>query len=317
MTSSASESEDPPSDRSSDYHEEIHHVRRQVSKREDPPVDTGNHANVAVSADLVEYPSLEPQDRMSVVQKYNRAVMDYVQTANTSDMTEMRSEICERMQRRATFQINNFGKVTYGIDEPPPNLFSGFTVSLYLVIFEDGRFTFSTAVPGIGLSGNIDDDEGTSVLAYVSRGMLVPGLLKQLLELNLTWYDGCLLCEVTDRRRRLSRTVWTMLSVAQDDVVEAGIDTEQHVLLAQYPLLCLEPDPQVGRIARVAQADRLRWEPSQVEHESKMRFVARRVPHIFVQEQGCEAPNKEVSKDEEHEIRQQMIARLMAEYGGK
>lgn len=315
--SSASESEEAPSDPGSDYHGELLPPPRAVPKRVEPVVINSDHVSVAVEADLIEYPSITPNRSSSIVQKYHRAVMDYVQTANTSDMTELRSEICERMQRRATFQINNFGRVTYGIDEPPPNLFNGFAVSLYLVIFEDGRFTFSTAVPGICISGNIDDDEGTSVLAHVSRGALLPGLLKQLLELSLTWYDGCLLCEVTDRRRTLSRTVWTMLSVAQEDIVDAGMDTEQHVLLAKFPLLCLEPDPEVGRIARVAHADRIRWEPAQDEHESKMRFVSRRVPKVFVQEPARDVPNQEVSHDEEESFKKRMMDRLLAEYGGR
>lgn len=306
--SSVSDTGDQPSDAG---HQDPHSPpdSHNSSPFDGDPVTT----NTAVQADL-ESPTFSPHGEATLVQRYNRAVMDFIQTANTSDMTELRSEICERMQRRATFQMTNFGRITYGLDEPPPNLFSGFTVSLYLVIFADGRFTFSTAVPGISLGGHIDGDEGTQVLAHVSRGYLQPGLLKQLLELNLTWYDGCLLCEVTDYRRRLSRTVWTMLRVAQEDIVEAGIDTEQHVLLAKYPLLCLDADPEVGRMARTALSDRMRWEPATGERETKIRFVSRRVPEVFVNEESGERHPREVSQDDENAFREKMIARLLAEY---
>jgi hypothetical protein len=246
-----------------------------------------------------------------LVRHYHRAVIDHISNANLSDMSELRSEICERIQRRATYQLSSYGTMTIGLDEPPLNLYSSFTVSLYLVIYQDGRFTFSSAAPGLGISGMIDEDEGRSLLFYVSRGILRPGLLPPLLDLKLTWYDGSLICEVTDARRTLGRTIRTQLRVAHEDVVAFGIDVEQQVLLAQHPLLCLDPTTQVGNLARVALNDRQRWEPSEMGGESKMLFVARRCPEIFFKAERRQAPHR-ITREQEDEYRQQMIEKLLA-----
>jgi hypothetical protein len=77
-----------------------------------------------------------------LVRQYHRAVIDHISSANLSDMSELRSEICERIQRRTTYQLSSYGTTTIGLDEPPVNLYSSFTVSLYLVIYQDGRLTF-------------------------------------------------------------------------------------------------------------------------------------------------------------------------------
>jgi hypothetical protein len=168
-----------------------------------------------------------------------------------------------------------------GLDDPPPNLFSSFTVALYLIIYPDDRFTFSSATPGLSISGMITDEEGTSLLFCISRGMLRPGFMPQLLDLKLTWYDGRLICEVSDQRRALGRSVRTQLRVAEEDIIPFGVEAEQQVILAQYPLLCLDPTPQVGNLARAAMADRRRWEPPDMQGESKLLFVSRRSPEIF------------------------------------
>jgi hypothetical protein len=157
----------------------------------------------------------------------------------------------------------------------------------------------------------IDEDKGRSLLFCVSRGILRPGLLPQLLDLKLTWYDGSLICEVTDARRTLGRTIRTQLRVAHEDVVAFGIDVEQQVLLAQHPLLCQGPTPQVGNLARVALNDRQRWDPPEMGAESKMLFVARRCPGIFFKAERRQAPQR-ITREQEDEYRQQMIKKLLA-----
>jgi hypothetical protein len=233
---------------------------------------------------------------------------------NVSDLSELRGEICERIQRRINFQLSTYGTCSIGLDEAPPNLYSSFSVALYLVIYRDGRFSFSSVTPGIGVAGMIDEEEGRSLLFYISHGMLRPGLLPQLLDLKLTWYDGRLICEVIDYRRALGRSVRTQLRVAEEDIVAFGVEAEQQVLLAQYPLLCLEPTPQVANLARAAIADRRRWEPSDIEGESKMRFVARRCPEIFVKAEATAKPPK-VTQEQEDEYRQRMIEKLLTLHG--
>jgi hypothetical protein len=246
-----------------------------------------------------------------LVRLYHRAVADHVQAAHVSDLSELRGEICERMQHRRNYQVSAYGRASIGLDDPPPNLFSSFSVALYLVIYEDGRFAFSSATPGVALGGLIDDDEGRALLFYIAHGVLRPGLLPALLDLKLAWYDGALICEVVDRRRRLGRAVRTHLRVAEEDLVPFGADAEQQVLLAQYPLLCLEPTPQVANDARVAGADRRRWEPSDIDGESKLLFVAKRSPGIFVRAEA-RAPPPRVTQEQEDEYRRLMVEKLLS-----
>jgi hypothetical protein len=164
----------------------------------------------------------------------------------------------------------------------------------------------------MSISGFIDEDEGTSLLFYVAHGMLRPDLLPQLLELKLTWYDGRLICEVVDQRRALGRAVRTQLRVAEEDLVAFGVDAERQVLLAEYPLLCLEPTPQVANLARAAMADRQRWEPSQMQSRSKLLFLSKRSPEIFVDAQTIAAPTR-VTQEQEDEYRKRMVDRLLSQ----
>lgn len=270
-----------------------------------------------------EKSDLATATRTNLLREYHKTVTEYMRSANTSEMSDLRAEICSRIQKRSRFQTNLLGPLSAGLDEPPPNLYSSrrFTASLFLMIFENGQFKFTTCTspPTILCAGrDIDGAEGHALLMYISQGILKPGLLRQLLDLNLTWYDGCLICEITDERRKLKRTVRTQLKVAQEDIVEitsstsSGLETEQHFLMAQYPLLCLEPDKQVGNVARAAHADRRRWEPSAVERESKIRFVARKRPELFIKTATNGKP--EVTQTDEDAFRKKMIQRLMTDY---
>lgn len=247
----------------------------------------------------------------NLLREYHKTVREYMRTANTSDMTELRSEICGRIQRRDTFQENVYGDLSVGLDEPPPNLFSSLIPSLLLSIYGNGQFALTTPDSTILQTGHIDEADGQDILSNISKGILRPGLLKHLLDMNLTWYDGCLICEITDHRRKLNRRVRTHLRVAQEDIIDADIETQQQIVTAQYPLLCLDPDKQVGNLARVAFADRKRWEPSSVERESKMRFVARKCPSLFIKPAQV---RHEVTRADEDAFRAKMIQSLMTEY---
>jgi hypothetical protein len=74
--------------------------------------------------------------------------------------------------------------------------------------------------------------------------------------------------------------------------------------------LCLDPDPQVGNLARAALRDRQRWGTSVLEGESKMMFVARRNPDVFFRAETRPQPPK-ISQEEENFFRQQMIQKLL------
>lgn len=219
----------------------------------------------------------------TLVEKYHETVSDYIENVNINELSALRSEICERIQKRIKFQRCTFGNISKCFDEQPQNLYSVLNVSLYLVLYSD-HFTFSTAQKGYEVTGSIDDEVGISILSYVSRGLLKPGLLQKLKNKNLSWYDGCLICEIIDCRRNTPKSVRTQLRVSQYDIQSYGIESEQQFILAQNPLICLDPSPAVANIARTAMSDRLRWEPYDTMEESKLQFVARRRPDLFLQE---------------------------------
>ena len=112
----------------------------------------------------------------TLVEKYHETVLDYIKNVNINELSALRSEICERIQKRIKFQRRTFGNISKCFDEQPRNLYSVFNVSLYLVLYTD-HFTFSTAQKGFEVTGSIDDELGLSILSYVSRGLFKPGLL--------------------------------------------------------------------------------------------------------------------------------------------
>lgn len=219
----------------------------------------------------------------ALVDKYHEAVLDYIENVNINELSVLRGEMCERIQKLIKFQRCTFGNVSKCFDEQPQNLYSSLNVSLYLVIDND-HFSFYSAQKGYEVTGSIDDEVGISILSYISRGLLKPGLLQKLKNKNLYWYDGCLICEIIDYRRSVPRSVRTQLKVSQYDIQSYGIECEQQFILAQNPLICLDPSPAVANVARAAMNNRLRWEPSDTTEESKLQFVARRRPDLFIQE---------------------------------
>lgn len=258
----------------------------------------------------------------TLIEKYHETVLDYIENVNINELSALRSEICERIQKRIKFQRCTFGNISKSFDEQPQNLYSVFNVSLYLVLYPD-HFTFSTSQKGYEITGSIDDKLGRSILSYVSRGLLKPGLLtilknKDLLK-NLSWYDGCLICEIIDCRRAVSRRVRTQLRISQYDIQPYGIDSEQSFILAQNPLICLDTSTSVANVARAAMRDRLRWEPEDLMSESNLQFVARRRPDLFLQGKEKNESESQISssiegkfsRPQQKKYRQKMIESML------
>ncbi|OHT04558.1 hypothetical protein TRFO_27947 [Tritrichomonas foetus] len=247
----------------------------------------------------------------ALVEKFHETVLDYIENVNINELSALRGEICERIQKRAKFQRNTYGYVSKCFDEQPPNLYSAFSVSLYLLLYPD-HFVFSTSQKGFEITGSIDDELGRSILSYISRGLLKPGLLAALKNKNLSWYDGCLICEVIDCRRSIPTSVRTQLRVSPLDINQAGFESEQPFILVQNPLVCLDPSPAVANVARVAMSDRLRWEPGDSTKESKVLFVARRRPDLFLQNEKAERPvEPKVNLTQQINYRQKMIETML------
>lgn len=250
----------------------------------------------------------------TLIQKYHETVVDYIENINPSDLSVLRSDICERLQKRVKFQRATFGAVSVNIDEQPPNLYKShaFHVSLYLSLYSD-HFTLSVTPNSIEVSGSIDDETGRSLLFYISRGYLKPGLLNVLKNKNCTWYNGCLICEITDYRRIIPRSIRIHLKVSPGDIQQYPFESEQPVILAQNPLICLDPSPAVANLARAAMRDRLRWEPTDTLNESKLEFVARRRPDLFLNScRDSQSPRTQhFSRQQQKDYRQRLIDSML------
>ena len=95
-----------------------------------------------------------------------------------------------------------------------------------------------------------------------------PTFFEDLKKLNLTWYDGGLICEIVDKRRQREKISHVHLKVKSSDIGPLTYEREQDFLLNRYPLLCLDPDLHVTDVARTIKADAERWiQP--ITHEVK------------------------------------------------
>ena len=240
-------------------------------------------------------------------------MLSYIKNTSKTSISDFRNEVYEKTQRHFAFQISSYGRISLGFDELPNNDFSNMTPSLFLMIYND-HFTFSSAVPGFNIIGNINDDEGIMLLNCISRGFLVPNSLKILKELNLTWYDGYLICEIVDNRRVIPKTLRTNLKPTSNDIASCGFENEQAFLLAQYPLLCLEPDTKVAELSRTIVNDKNRWQVNEISCDSPIVFVSRRKPELLINHQ------KSIErKDDENEIdfKNEMMKRIMSMANGQ
>ena len=250
---------------------------------------------------------------VTLLEKYHSIVMNYIENVNVAELSSLRSEICEKIQKRLKFQRITYGAISKCFDEQPLNLYNTFNVSLYLVLYPD-HFTFSTVQKGFEISGSIDDETGQSILSYISRGMLKPGLLDSLKNKNLSWYDGCLICEIIDCRRKNTPTIRTQLRVSPYDINQTGIESEQSYVLAQNPFVCTDPSPAVANIARAAMNDRLRWEVTPSQNEAKILSVVTKRPDLFLKNMKTDNTSEnhvQITPSQQAEFRRKMIEKML------
>lgn len=216
----------------------------------------------------------EPLDEISgrgpiLIDQYQEVIKDYISRMNLSHLSPYRKEICECIQQRQQFQNVVYGNRDKDVEKFPVSIFTGLVPSLTLILDQD-VFTLTSSTPGLEITGDISTD-GQILIYDINRGLLPNGLYESLKKLNLTWYDGGLICEVIDRRRSIEKYRRVHLKVKQSDLGQMPFELEQEFLLNRYPLLCLSPNLQVTNVARTIASDAARWtDPSEQEDASRI-----------------------------------------------
>ena len=223
-------------------------------------------------------PELNGSNATLLDQYYNNVIY-HIEHIDPSQLSPVRNEICKKIKHKLIFQTKVFGKSSTNFDISPENIYSTFTVGLYLIL-KDKTFTFYTSNPGFEITDSYEET-GNYILSFISRGILPPRMLDDVRKLNLVWYDGGLICEIDDQRKKNSKVYRTLLKVNQSDIASLGLETESEYLLARYPLLSFSPDIQISRISRVAERDSLRWNQEDVSESSK-QYVQEHYPSIFL-----------------------------------
>lgn len=242
-------------------------------------------------------------------QRYRDVLGCFLDNCEPQSFTEFRAEVFNRVRQEKSFQDCVFGHSTPRYDTLPRNSFSSFTVSLNLVILPS-NFVLSSSPAGFELSGDLDDDLA-QLLAFFDDGVLPPRLLDPLRKLNLVWYDGGLVCEVSDQRRESVQQFRVYLRVNPYDIAACGVDTEREYLLVQYPLLCLDTSPQVGRVAMVAARDRSKWAAPVYAEETPAQFLQTQYPALFIEERAPIQPRERKQGGESDEqLRQKLMQRF-------
>lgn len=200
-----------------------------------------------------------------------------------SNYSPLKNELCDQARTRALFQSKVFGKTSQNFDILPQCAFSSFSVSLRLVI-QHNSFSFFSVISGFEIHENFED-HGQTILDFISHGTLPPRTLDDVKKLNLTWYDGGLICEVEDKRRKELNSMRILLRVHPLDVAKYGPDSECEYLLARYPLLSFEPDVQISRLSRTVYNDKIRWKTNEPELPTAKQFVQREFPEMFIEKE--------------------------------
>jgi len=185
---------------------------------------------------------------------YYDSVKEFSQNCDYSTLSSYRSELMQSIAHRIQFQEKVFGRTEEGLGPFPETLFSGFIVSLVFSIFDDS-FSFCSVNPGFSITGPL-------VVMYkeyyepLTSGFLPIGLFPSLIKLDLTWYDGGLICEIVDHRRKLIKATRIMLRINPSEQLDCSPEQEQDYLLSRYPLLCLDPEEEVSVLSRCAYSDK-------------------------------------------------------------
>ena len=161
----------------------------------------------------------------TLLHQYYENTKYFIDHINPSNLSPYKQEILTKVKQHSIFQSKIFNSLNLPDGSLPPNTFENLSVSLYLIIFAD-HFTFSTATPGVEINGDLNDDI-SRVLSYVSQGLLPPRLLDSLKDLNLVWYDGGLICEISDQRKAYSHPLRVLMRVNPIDITNCGFDIEK------------------------------------------------------------------------------------------
>jgi hypothetical protein len=261
------------------------------------------------ASDQSPHPSPLSGSGSSLFSQYQSNIQHYFERVDPSSLSDYRAEVFNRVRQQSVFQSKVFGHAAPDYNTLPPNTFSTFAVSLYLVIFTD-HFVFSTASAGFEVVGNLGD-ELVSLLGYFDQQLLPPQLLEQLKKLSVVWYDGGLICEINDQRRQCEMPLRIHLRIHPDDVLAGGFELEQEWLFARFPLLCLEPSLQVGKVARVAAREKGKWKPSPHASESPAAFMQMEYPALFIEEPEPRKPRvRKPSSATDEELREQLMKKF-------
>lgn len=247
-------------------------------------------------------------DGPTLLHQYYSNTKYFIDHTDPMTLSPYKQEILTKVKQHSIFQSKIFNSSNLSDCDLPPNTFDNLSVSLYLVIFPD-HFTFSTAFSEIE-SGDLNDN-ASRVLSYVSQGLLPPKLLESLKDLNLVWYDGGLICEISDQRKAYSHPLRVLMRVNPIDITNYGFDIEQEYLLNRHPLLCLDPDIRVSKLARTITADSQRWQPNQTTSQTPAEFLQSECPSIFIEPFEPKKPrNRPESKHSESELRKMLMIKL-------
>ncbi|EAY00670.1 hypothetical protein TVAG_208620 [Trichomonas vaginalis G3] len=223
-------------------------------------------------------PALNGSDA-TLLDQYYANIKYFINDTPKSTLSQLRSEICDKIRHRSLFQSKVFGKSSTNFDVLPENAYSTFSVSLHLIL-RPKTFSFFTTNPGIDVTESFED-EGAHILDFISRGYLPPRMFEELRKLNLVWYDGGLICEIDDQRRNNGNVMRTLLSVAPSDIAALGPECESEFLLVKYPLISFDSDIQISKVSRIASSDALRWKTINAE-ETPKQYVQEHHPSIFL-----------------------------------
>ena len=286
-----------------------------------PPLFTAPDGSVAASSqtNATFSASLEPSAVVAgpelvgsgsvLSQRYRDVLGCFLDQCDPRSFTEYREEVFNRVRQEKSFQDRVFGHSTPRYDTLPRSTFSSFTVSLHLAILPS-HFVLSSSPPGFELTGDLDDDLAR-LIAFFDDGLLPPKVLDQLRKLNLVWYDGGLVCEVSDQRREAAQQFRMYLRVNPCDIAACGVETEREYLLVQHPLLCLDTSPQVGRVAMVAARDRSKWATPAHAEKTPAQFLQTQYPALFIEERTPMQPRErkhDVEADEQ--LREKLLKKF-------